>query len=185
MNKKTLIIISVVGVLILSGFVFLGWGISLNNSEVNLRASIETKQVDNKNQLSNLKNKFREVSQVSEKEAELLTEAFVKYAEARSGQGGGSFATSVREAVPSIKPETLRNLQNIVESSRNSFAMRQTELLDQSREHKQLLRQFPGNILFSILNRKEIPIVVVISQESETAFENGQEEATDLFKKSK
>ena len=181
MNKKIIILLTVLGLGILTSFIFLGWGISLNNQEVSLRAAIEAKQVDNKQQLSSLKNKFKETASISEKEAELLTEAFVKYAEARSGQGGGSFATSVREAVPTIKPETLRNLQNIVESSRNSFAARQTELLDQNRAHNQLLRQFPGNILFGMLGRQEVKVVVVTSEESEKAFESGREESTNLF----
>lgn len=174
-----LIIVAVLAVT--SVLVLAGWGISLNNQEVSLRTSVEAKQLDNKNQLANMKNKFRETAQVSEKEAQLLTDAFVKYASARSGNGGGSFATLVTEAVPTINPTTLRNLQNIVESSRNSWTTRQSELVDINRAHTQLLRQFPGNILFGILGRKEISIVIVTSTEAEEAFRTGKEEATKLF----
>lgn len=181
MSKALMIGIVVLVIGAIFGVSVIGWGISLNNQEVALRTSIEAKQTDNKQQLANLKNKFRETAQVSSKEADLLTEAFVKYAEARSGQGGGSLATFVTEAVPTIKPETLRNLQNIIESSRNAWVSRQTELLDQNRAHTQLLRQFPGNVLFGFLGRQEIKVIIVTSDEAEKAFETGKEEATKLF----
>lgn len=180
MSTKVMVAIVIAGLMALTGIIFVGWGISLNNTEVRLRASIEAKQDDNKQQLANLKNKFKETAAVSNKEAQLLTDAFVKYAEARGGSKG-SFISVVTEAVPTIKPETLRNLQNIIESSRNAWVTRQTELIDQNRAHKTLLRSFPGNILFGILGRQEIKIVVVTSAESEEAFATGKEEATKLF----
>ncbi len=159
-----------------------GYAISKNNQEVGLRAQVEAKQLDNKQELANLKNKFIETAQVSQKEADLLSEVFVKYANARSGQGGGSLVTMITESVPTINPTTLRNLQNIIESSRNSWVSRQKELIDINRVHTQLLREFPSNMLFSLLGRQEIKIIIVTSEESEKAFATGKEEATKLFK---
>lgn len=160
-----------------------GWAISVNNTEVDLRTQVEAVQKDNTQQLANMRNKFKETASVTNKEAELLTSVFVKYAEARSGQGGGSFATAVREAVPTINPQTLVNLQNILESGRNSWTSRQTVLVDKQREHKNIIRKFPGNVLFSILGRKEIEITIVTSADSEEAFRTGKEESVNLFGK--
>jgi hypothetical protein len=70
---------------------------------------------------------------------------------------------------------------NVIEAGRNSWTSRQTELIDIHRAHTELLRKFPGNILFSILGRKELEITVVSSDEAEKAFESGKEEATKLF----
>lgn len=174
-----IIVVAVVGVI--TAATLFGWGISLNNQEVGLRTQVESKMRDNKQQLANMKNKFQETGQVSNKEVELLSQVFVNYANARSGNGGGNLATFVTEAVPNVKPETLTRLMNVIEAGRNSWTSRQTELIDIHRAHTELLRKFPGNILFSVLGRKEMDIIVVSSQEAEKAFETGKEEATKLF----
>jgi hypothetical protein len=181
MNKTLMTVIVSAAVILLGSLTFVGWGISLNNQEVSLRTSVEAKMKDNKQQLANMKNKFRETGQVSSKEVELLSQVFVNYANARSGNGGGNLATFVTEAVPNVKAETLTRLMNVIEAGRNSWTSRQTELIDIHRAHTELLRKFPGNILFSILGRKELEITVVSSEEAERAFESGKEEATKLF----
>lgn len=168
-------------VALIGGITLFAWGVSLNNQEVSLRTQVEAKMTDNKQQLANMKNKFRETGQVSNKEVELLSKVFVDYANARSGNGGGKLASFVTEAVPNVKPETLNRLMNIIEAGRNAWTSRQTELIDIHRAHTELLRKFPGNVLFSILGRHEIEIVVVSSEEAERAFETGKEEATKLF----
>ena len=185
MSTKTITVIALGVFAIVSILIIGGCSASLYNKEVSLRALIENKQTDNKQQLANMRNKFKETAQVTDKEADLLTEAFVKYANARTGQGGGSLVTLVTEAVPNINPQTLKNLQNILASGRDAWTQRQTELLDLSREHKQLIRRFPNNIVFSIFGVKNIDIIIVTSSDAENAFKTGQEESIDLFGKKK
>lgn len=176
----SLIVIGSIGAI--TSLCFIGWGVSLNNQEIDLRTSVEAKMQDNKQQLAKMKNMFEETAGVASEQVDALTNIFVKYAQAR-GSGGGSLAKSITEAMPNIDIKTLDNLQNIIESGRNSWAARQTELIDLNRAHTTILREFPGNILFGMLGRKEMAIIVVSSDEAQKAFDTGVENATNLFPK--
>jgi len=71
--------------------------------------------------------------------------------------------------------------RNIIASSRDSWTMRQKELIDLSREHNKLLGLFPGSLVFSILGRKPIDITIVTSSKTEKAFETGKDDDTKVF----
>jgi hypothetical protein len=96
---------------------------------------------------------------------------------------GGSLANWIHESVPNVDTSTFNNLQNIISAKRDGFTMRQKELLDMSREHTTLLREFPSNIILSILGRKEIPVTIVTSSRTESAFSTGQDNDTQVFSK--
>lgn len=188
MTKLTMALIAIFAVLIITVGTLFIWGVSLNNSEVTLRTSIENKITTNTADFDNMKKIIIQNAQVSEKEAEVLRDLIVGYAEARGGSGssgglGGMISVKViQESVPSITSiETLRNLQNIITSERNKWTLRQKELVDFKREHDMLLRKFPGVILFSILNRKEMEIPIITSESTQEAFETGQDNDTKLF----
>lgn len=185
MNKwiMGLIAVAVIGIIFAASLAI--WGISLNNQEVDIRTRIEAKQKDNKNQLANTKAKIIQTGQVSEMEADTIMNTIVKYAQARGGNSGGSLIGMVKEAVPTVNLTTLRNLQNIIESSRNSFAFNQTELLSLAQQHTKLLRTFPGNLLFGLLGRKEIDVTIVTSTEVEEAFRTGKDDNLSVFSKKK
>jgi len=89
----------------------------------------------------------------------------------------------VQESVPNVDLSVYKNLQNIIVGSRDSFTMRQKELLDLKREHDKLLRSFPSNILFGMLGIKEMSVTIITSSKTQEAFKTGKDDDVELFKK--
>lgn len=186
MSKGLIIGLSVLVFSLLFVGVLASTVISTSNREIDLRTTIETKQVDNKNEFDNMWKKISQSVQVTDKQKDALKDIFVGYASARSGgkqAGDNSFINAVQEAIPTVDTKVWANLQNIIIGSRDSFTMRQKELLDLNREHKALLRKFPsGFILSTLFGRKEINIVIVTSSKSEEAFNSGKDDDVNLSK---
>lgn len=185
MSKGTIITLGVVGILLIIVLVFGGMVIGTFNTEVTLRTTIEQKQKDNTSEFDNMWKKISQVAQVTEGQKEALKEILVGYAQARSqGKGGsGSFINALHEAIPNVDTSTFNNLQNIIVGSRDSFTMRQKELLDLKREHDKLLRTFPSNVILGMFGRKEIDVMIVTSSKTEKTFETGKDDVVSVFSK--
>lgn len=156
--------------------------IDVSNREVDLRTQIEAKQKDNTSEFDNMVKKIGQVAQVSKKQLEALKDIFNSYAAARTGNGGGGEVMKwVQESIPNVDTTTMNNLQNIIVSSRDSWTMRQKELIDVSREHQKLLKRFPSGVILSMLGRKSIEIKIVTSSRTENAFATGKDDDTNVF----
>jgi len=86
----------------------------------------------------------------------------------------------IHESVPDVPADTFRNLQNIITASRDSFAMRQRELLGLKAEHDTLLDSFPSGPLLSMLGRERIEVTIVTSTKAKETFEAGVDDDVDL-----
>lgn len=160
--------------------------ISAHNNEVRLRTTIESKQEDNVSQFDNMKKKIVQVAGVTEKQAEVIRDIVVGYADKRgTSAGSGDLINAVVEAVPNVDAtsQTFVNLQNVITGSRDSWTMRQRELRDLKREHDMLLRKFPANIVFSILGREEIEVTLITSSSAKESFVTGNDDDVGLFNK--
>lgn len=166
----------VVGLLVLAGVV-----ISCSNNEVQLRTTIEAKQKDNTSEFDNMFKKISQTAQVSQKQMDTLKDIFTSYADARTQDGGKSLMTWVQESIPNVDTATFNNLQNIITSSRDSWTMRQKELVDLHREHTKVMRLFPSGFILKLLGRKELKITVVTSTRTDQAFESGKDDDTKVF----
>jgi len=184
MRNGTVVVLGIVGILVLIALVGGCSVIGTYNQEVSLRATIEQKQTDNKNEMDNMKKKICQVAQVSEKAMESLKDIVCGYAEARKGGENPNLIMNwIKESVPNVDTSTFNNLQNIIAGSRDAFTMRQKELLDLKREHDKLLRSFPSNVILSMFGRKPIDVTIVTSTKTEEAFKTGRDDETDVFQK--
>jgi len=183
MNKTSVIILSVVGLFVLMFFIFVTMIVSIANKEVSIRTAIEQKQRDNKSEFDNLFKKISQTAQVSEKAMSVLKDILIGHAQARNTKGDNSVFNWIQESVPNVDMTVFNNLQNIITSSRDSFTMRQKELLDFKREHDILLKSFPSGMILSFLGRKPIDVQIITSTRSEKAFEMGKDDDIEVFKK--
>lgn len=183
MSKGLIIGLGIVGIIILVLLVLGGSIVGTFNQEVALRTTIEQKQKDNTSEFDNMWKKISQVAQVTEGQKEALKEILVGYANARSQgrDGQGSFINALHEAIPNVDTTTFNNLQNIIVGSRDSFTMRQKELLDLKREHDKLLRTFPSNVILGMFGRKEIDVRIVTSSKTEKTFETGKDDDVSVF----
>jgi len=155
-----------------------GCFVSTMNKEVRTRNLITAKQVDNKSEFDNMWKKNTESFQITEAQKDALYDIIVGNSKVRAGKGnGGQLVQLVHEAVPNLDNTTnlYRDLMNVVVSSRNSWTMRQKELIDFKREHDNLIDTFPSSLVCGIFGRQKIEIKIVTSSRTEESFETGQD----------
>jgi hypothetical protein len=178
--NKIIVIASIVGVLLFALIIGMWW-MNTSNREIALRNQIEAKQVDNKNVYDSTWKQISQCAQVTDAQRKALMDIITGYAEKRSGNGGGSLATSVREAVPTVDTSTFNQLMNIVQASRSRFERVQTEIIDLNREHKNCITMFPSSIICG--GRPLIKIDIVTSTRTDNAFVTGKDDDVDVFRK--
>jgi len=178
------ILLGIITIVIVAVFFIGSMFVNYSNQEVTLRTAIETKQEDNSSEYDNMWKKISQVAQVTQGQKDALKEIIVGYADARKGKDSGQAIMNwVQESCPTIDTKTFQNLQNIITSSRDSFTMRQKELLDLNRQHKQLLRQFPSGLFLSLLGRHEIEVTIVTSTRTDNSFKTGKDDDVKVFNK--
>ena len=156
--------------------------ISYSNNEIRLRNTIEAKQKDNTSEFDNMWKKIAQVTQVTEKDRDSLMQVFNSYAAARTGGDNNQLVMKwIQESIPNVSNELFKNLQNIIVSSRDSWTMRQKELISINNERNILLEQFPGSFFLS--GRPKIEIKIITSAKTERTFESGKDDDVGVFSK--
>ena len=181
MSKLLLAGLGAFGVLTLIVVVLFASGVSVYNDAARLKNTYEAKVDANRGELDNLKKKISQVAQVSDEQMKSLENIFVKHAEARSSKSENQLMTWIKESVPNVDQKTFINLQNVIVGSRDSWTMRQTELVDISREYNQRLVVFPGNVFLKLMGFEKIIPKVITSTSTEKAFATGKDDDTELF----
>ena len=152
--------------------------VGISNEEIGLRNTITGKQHDNKNEFDNMWKQISQTTQVAKADRESLMKIFNGYASARKTGGDDQIMTWVHESVPNVDTSTYKQLMNIIVSSRNSWTMRQKEILQLKVQHDNLRMKWPGSWILS--GRPEIEVTIVISDRTEKAFETGSDNDTEL-----
>lgn len=159
------------------------WGIGVTNKSTVLINQIKAKQEANTTDFDNMKKKISQVAQVSDMQMNKLKEIFVENSQARTPNGGGSLALWIKEAVPNVDTKTFENLQNIIVSSRDSWTMRQKELIDYKREHDNMMDTIPSCWVLSFVGHSKQEITVVTSSMTKEAFKTGKDDDIDVFQR--
>jgi hypothetical protein len=185
MSKGTKILLGVLGAGLLLVLITGVWFISVWGKEARLRNAITAKQKDNESEFDNMWKKIAQTAEVTMEHKKALQEIFTSHAQARTGGKGqgGAIMTWIKESVPNANLDTMKNMQNIIIGSRDSWTMRQKELLDFKREHDNIIDVPPGSIVCAILGREKIDVTIVTSGRTERAFASGKDDDVGVFKK--
>lgn len=186
MNKIYLGMIAACVVMLFSIIVISVWSISVLNHEAKLRVLIEAKQKDNESEFDNMWKKIKQVAQIPEEKKNALKEIFVSYSESRSkiNAGGKNLMMSwVKESVPSVDLKIYDQLANIITASRDSWTMRQKELIGLKSEHDYMFENIPQCWVVASREDKRPHIVIITSDKSKEAIKTGSDNDVDLFKK--
>lgn len=170
--------------IITAGSTVVGYGFNIYNTEATLETTYNAKVADNTSEFDNMWKKIQQVAQVPIAQKDALKDIFTSYAEARTGKGdGGSLMKWIQESVPTISTKTFENVQNIIVSSRDSWTMRQKELVDLSREYNNNLAVKPRGWFLGWMGFKVIVPKVITSSKTGEAFVSGKDDDVNLFKK--
>jgi hypothetical protein len=170
--------------LVLLVIIVLGMYVSYNNKEVALRNQATAVQRDLHSQLDLVTKKISQTAQVTKLQMDSIKEIIIGNSQAR-GKSNGSLATLVHEAVPDIAPTTpaFTNLQNIIAGARDSYASKQTLLLDIKREHDNIIDKIPSG--WFVGGRPKLEVQIVTSSRVEEAFRTGVDDDDSVFKSDK
>lgn len=184
MNKTILAaIVALVG-LVFVGIVTIGWGLSIYNTQAGLKNGYEMKVVDNRNEYDAVWKKISQVCQIADAKKDAFKEIFTSYASARTTQGAGQVMTWIKENAPTgIDLKVFDNAQNIIVASRDSFVMRQKELVGKAEVYNYNLTQMPKGAILKLFGFQPIDPKIVTSTRTEEAFNTGKDDDTTLFKK--
>lgn len=170
--------IGAVALAVVLGLVVLVQCVSISNEEIGIRNTITQKQRDNMNEFDNMWKVISQNSQVAKADRDSLMKLFNGYAEARKTGGDNQIMTWVKESVPNVDSSTFKTLMNTITAARNSWTMRQKEILQLKVQHDNLLMKWPGSWILS--GRQPIEVTIVTSDKTEKAFESGSDNDTDL-----
>lgn len=180
MSVKKWVVIGVSSALVLlMTIIFVSIGVSLSNKEISIRNRIEAKKKDNRNVYDSTWKQISQAAQVTDGQKKALLEIVTGYAKARTGNGGGSLATMVTEAIPNVDTTVYNQLMNIISAARTKFERVQTEILDLNRAHNDCLTIFPSSFVCG--GRPAIVVDIVTSDRTENAFETGKDNDTKVW----
>lgn len=157
--------------------------IGTNNECVQMEATIRAQYDQNRNNYSNMFFKFREAAQVNTMYVDDLKKVYDSAIENRYKNSTQVLMNWIQEHNPNFDSSMYRNLQAMIEGSRNTFEANQKMLLDKKRLYEIHLQSFPNSITTRVLGFPKIDLAkydIVTSDETEKAFETKRGEEIKL-----
>lgn len=158
--------------------------ISTSNDEISTRQEVKAQQKNVAVVFDNTWKILQQQAGVSDEYKNSFMEIYPKLMEGRYGNArGGALMSWIQEANPNFDTSLYKKLMDSIEIQRTTFTREQTHLIDLQREHTTKLQTFPGSIFLAGRQPEEIKLVT--SAKTEAAFQSGQDNDVDLFKKEK
>jgi len=171
------------GVLVFAVTFALIWGITLSNSEIDIKTKGLAQQKNCTAYFDKMWKVLQQDASVADQYKEAFKEIYVPLIEGRYAKGDGTLMKWIQESNPTFSTESYTKLMTAIEGQREGFFIEQQKLIDIDREHKRMRQSFPNSMIIG--KRPDLNIVVITSARTNDANSTGQDNDVDLFKKTK
>ena len=184
MSNGLKILIGVGALFTLIGVSTMGTLIGVNNTSVNHEQSIKAQYKQNQNNYDNYFKKLQETAQVPDMYAADLKKVYDGVMQGRYGADGSKAAFQwIKEQNPNFDTSLYKQIQQVIESGRNSFEADQKTLIDKKRVYEVLLGEFPSGVFAGFLGYPKIDLDqfdIVTSDTTQDAFRTKKTKAIKL-----
>ena len=176
--NKVLIILGV-AVIVIAAICF-GSYVSMKNTEIKLRSSVEAKQKECEIYFDKMWKIINQKAQVAEKYKESFKDIYVPMIQGRYSNDKGGLMSWIQEHNPTFDASLYKDLSQAIEAQREGYFETQESLIDINREHHNYISTIPHSWFFD--KSDEIDIKIITSEQTENVYKTGQENDVDLFK---
>jgi hypothetical protein len=168
----------IVGLLFMGGLL-----IGSYNGAASLRNTYEMKVKSNQAEFDGMWKKLSHAAEIPNEKKNAFKEIYESYAVSRTSKSQNQMMTWIKESVPNVDLSTYDHLMNIVTGSRDSWTMKQNELVSIAEQYNNKLAVFPGNFLLPVMGFQKIEPKIITSERTEESFQTGKDDNVSLFKK--
>ena len=163
-----------IGLVVLIAFGFVSCAVGVNNDCIRQESSLDAQYAQNQNNYANYFNKLKETAQVPAMYAKDLQKLYDGAMHGRYGEGGSKAVFQwLQEKNPELDAGLYRQIQQVIESGRNSFEADQKTLLDKRRVYVNTLGEFPSGMMAHMMGFPRVDLKKydpVINEQTEAAF---------------
>lgn len=142
---------------------------------ISLEQRIDAQYVTNQSNYDNMWKRFKEMTQVTELQAEQFKDVYTGLITGRYEDSELLFKM-VSENNPQMGTEVYTNLQNAIESGRTSFANDQKTITDIIREYNTQIQRYVILNMFMNRQQKDAKDFIITSERTQNAFDSGKDD---------
>lgn len=171
MSTNKIITLTIVGIVLILSFVFVGVYYSYNNKEISLRKQSEAQLGKIEAVRDNMFKILQDQAHVTTQYKESFDKIYTNIIQGRYEQGDGSLMKFIKESNPNFDSNIYRDLIKSIEIERTGFTREQERMLDIIREHETLCNKPIVSAFIS--NRTPIVYTVISSTNTKEIMQTG------------
>ena len=179
MNLKTIIGITIAGIILALGIGIFSMYVNYNKTEVSLRKQSDAQRGNIEAVYDQMWKIIAQKAKVSNEYKDAFKEIYPDLIEGRYSQGDGSLMKWIQESNPNFDVSLYKDLMNSIEIERVNFTKQQVRMLDIIREHETLCNVIPSKWFIS--NKTPIEYTVISSTRSKEVMKSGVDDDVELF----
>jgi len=182
MSKNLIITLSIIGVLLISGFTVFNIYRSTYDKNVELNSAFKAQKNVIAGNFDKMWKVLRDQAHVTDKAAQAFKDIYVPMIEGRYSKGDGSLMKWVTEQNPQFDQSMYKDLMQSIEALRSEFENEQKKILAIKEQHDNLRGRFWSHIFLGDV--PELEYLMITSTQTQNVVLTGNDDI-DMFQEKK